>query len=149
MVEYFRPAEGLEAKRAIPVKSMVPLDSMQKMNLQANLNATTPLGDLLMGRPSSVAPAQGYKTVRPPSRQELNILSDQWFLRKQPIEKKPPEDVEVKSSNSGSKRLAKRAVPNGYQEEADRVSKLDPNIHQEEHLPTLLGILNSCSEGEQ
>ena len=57
--------------------------------------------------------------------------------------------VEVKSSNSGSKHMVKKATPTNYQEDAERGSRTDSNIHHEEHLPTLLAILNRCGDGDR
>lgn len=131
MITYFRTEDGLAATRGIPLKSMVPLDNMQEMNLQANMTASAPLSDLLKMRPSSVSLAQGSRTVRPPSAQELNILdAKHWFMRKKPVEPKPSEELEVKSSNSLRKPPAVReAVRRRQEEKAHQAAKLDPDIH--------------------
>lgn len=144
MVEYYRKDEGAQARRQIPLRSMVPLDSLQRINLQANHTTEAPILDFPKDRPSSAAPFKGQKQARLHQTGELRILTDDWYKSESPVETKQPEPVEVRSSNSGSRQPMGMPGPAQQPEASEPESRANGDIHQKEHLPRLLGILTSC-----
>ena len=160
MVKHFKTEEGLVASQAeVPTKSVVPLDTLQHLNLQAN----APLRAGLRVRPSSVSAAKANATLEPQADDpsELQILNENtWFLH--PRQHQPANALHHSQDNSaappgsmpGSIPLKKaisqkETMKRRRQEEREhQEAKIDPDAHWKEHLPGVLNILTKC-RGQQ